>query len=285
MTKLCGKCKEIKPKSAFGKNKVGKDKLQSYCKSCKKQWYALNFDRLTIEAAAKYKNNSEEILLKRKIYRDANREKIRKQARDQYHNNKGTEKGLIRENNAKEYAHKNRDKHRTYAKERYAENRESYKLKSRIYAENNKDKNKKTSKIYVQKNKFKINLYKKIWHNNRLKKDELYYLTNRIRNCISKALRKSDFKKNSKTAEILGCTFEDFKLHIEEQFANGMNWSNHGKWHYDHIIPISSAKNEEEIIKLNHYTNFQPLWAEDNLSKGDNLNWVKCPIKYAKVII
>ena len=48
-----------------------------------------------------------------------------------------------------------------------------------------------------------------------------------------------------------------------------MNWDNAGKWHLDHIIPISSAKNEEDIIKLNHYTNFQPLWAIDNLTKGN----------------
>ena len=47
-----------------------------------------------------------------------------------------------------------------------------------------------------------------------------------------------------------------------------MSWENQGKWHLDHIIPISSAKTEEDVIRLNHYTNFQPLWAEDNFKKG-----------------
>ena len=48
-----------------------------------------------------------------------------------------------------------------------------------------------------------------------------------------------------------------------------MTFENHGEWHLDHIKPISLAKSEEEIIELNHYTNFQPLWAKDNLSKSN----------------
>ena len=50
-----------------------------------------------------------------------------------------------------------------------------------------------------------------------------------------------------------------------------MSWENAGQWHYDHIYPVSLAKDEEELIRLNHYTNFQPLWAEDNLRKGSKI--------------
>ena len=77
------------------------------------------------------------------------------------------------------------------------------------------------------------------------------------------------FRKNSKTQEILGCTLDEFINHLQSQFTEGMTLKNHGEWHLDHKIPISSAKNEKDIIRLNHYTNFQPLWAKENLRKGD----------------
>lgn len=50
-----------------------------------------------------------------------------------------------------------------------------------------------------------------------------------------------------------------------------MTFENHGEWHLDHIIPLASAINEEDIIKLNHYTNFQPLWSKENLKKGSKI--------------
>jgi hypothetical protein len=70
---------------------------------------------------------------------------------------------------------------------------------------------------------------------------------------------------------MLGCSYEDFKLHIEAQFVSGMSWENRSEWHLDHIIPVSSAINEDDLIRLNHYTNFQPLWAVDNLKKSNKL--------------
>jgi len=92
-----------------------------------------------------------------------------------------------------------------------------------------------------------------------------------FRQLISSSIKRRNWKKNSKTQQILGCSFQEFKIHIEKQFIKGMSWDNQGKWHFDHIYPISLAKNEEELIRLNHYTNFQPLWAIDNLKKGNKI--------------
>jgi hypothetical protein len=59
------------------------------------------------------------------------------------------------------------------------------------------------------------------------------------------------------------------KRYIEDKFKDGMSWENHGEWHLDHKIPISWANNEEDVFKLNHYTNFQPLWALENQTKNN----------------
>ena len=89
---------------------------------------------------------------------------------------------------------------------------------------------------------------------------------------IRDSFRYKGYKKNSKTATILGCTFEQLKTHLEGEFKDWMNWDNHGLyngelnygWDIDHIIPLATAKNEGELIKLNHYTNLQPLCSKIN---------------------
>lgn len=103
----------------------------------------------------------------------------------------------------------------------------------------------------------------------RRKVDPLYKLSESIRSLIGISIKGNGFTKRSKTFSVLGCEYIFFKDYIESKFKPGMSWENHGEWHYDHIIPVSSAKNEEEIIKLNHYTNFQPLWALENIKKSN----------------
>src|SRR5690606_1090898 len=86
--------------------------------------------------------------------------------------------------------------------------------------------------------------------------------------------------KSSKTEQILGCSFTEFKEHIESQFEDWMTWDNYGLyngeekygWDIDHITPISSAINENEVVELNHYTNLQPLCSKVNRDvKRDNI--------------
>ena len=85
---------------------------------------------------------------------------------------------------------------------------------------------------------------------------------------INNALRRVGCTKDRRTEEILGCTPEAFRRHIERQFQPDMSWALRSEWHIDHIIPMAQAKDEAEAVRLNHYTNLRPLWAKDNLRKG-----------------
>ena len=132
-------------------------------------------------------------------------------------------------------------------------------------------KSKTTREQYYEKNKIRI----KEWRKNNTKinkeKNPLFKLQCNLRSLISKSISRQGYKKNTKSQKIIGCDFIELKTYLEKQFTEGMNWDNYGRWHIDHIYPSSLAKTEEEIIKLNHYTNFQPLWAEDNIRKGNKI--------------
>jgi hypothetical protein len=105
----------------------------------------------------------------------------------------------------------------------------------------------------------------------RLLRDPLFKAKTRMRGLISQVFVKMNYTKKSKCFDILGIDWNGFKLHIESKFKEGMTWDNYGEWEYDHIIPISFAKDEEQIVKLNHYTNFQPLWKEENKLKSNKI--------------
>jgi len=101
--------------------------------------------------------------------------------------------------------------------------------------------------------------------------DSTYIIVNNIRSRLHKYLNKLKITKRNKTFDIVGCSPQELKEHLEKQFKDGMSWENRSEWHIDHIIPLSSATTEEELYKLCHYTNLQPLWAIDNIKKGGKI--------------
>ncbi len=123
-------------------------------------------------------------------------------------------------------------------------------------------------KKYRILNKDKINLSNSIRYYNNPNVKLMCCLKSSIRN----SFKNNGYTKKSKTYEILGCSFEEFKNYLESKFETWMTWDNRGLyngtfnygWDIDHIIPSSSANTEEELIKLNHYTNLQPLCSKVN---------------------
>jgi hypothetical protein len=150
-------------------------------------------------------------------------------------------------------------------------NSEEIKRKRKLYYSKNKERIIKKRKQYYLDNKDSINECKNKYSKNRKSIDPLYKLIINVRCLIRNSINENGYTKKSKTYEILGCSFEDFKIHLEQQFTEGMTWENRTLWHLDHIYPVSRAIDEEHLIRLNHYTNFQPLWAIDNIKKGNKI--------------
>ena len=149
--------------------------------------------------------------------------------------------------------------------------KEEKKLYDKAYKEANKEK----IKAYREANKEKAKAYSNIYIKQRRAKDPLFKMKDNLRSRTYKAFKNGGYNKNTKTAKTLGAPFQEVFDHLENLFTEGMSWENQGEWHVDHIIPLASANTKEELIALCHYTNLQPLWAEDNLSKGSKLNWNK----------
>ena len=182
---------------------------------------------------------------------------------------KGCRRGVCvkcRKKEAKVYYEANKEEIKAYY--------EAHKEEIKAYYEANKPKIAKKQKAYREAHKEEIKAYKK----SRRKSDPLFRLQNNYRASCWRAFQSIGQKKNNSSLKLLGLkTWQELAEHLEPQFydhpktGEKMTFDNHGLygWHIDHIIPISSAKTEEEIIKLCHYTNLKPLWAKDNLSKSN----------------
>ena len=103
--------------------------------------------------------------------------------------------------------------------------------------------------------------------------DPVFALAKRVRTRIREALRDRRLKKSQKSADIVGCGWGELRAHLESKFTKGMTWDNMNLWHVDHIIPLATAKTEAQVLALCHYSNLQPLWAVENLSKSAKLNY------------
>jgi hypothetical protein len=148
--------------------------------------------------------------------------------------------------------------------QKYRKNNPNY---SQLWRSDNPE-YKEYNKQYYIENKEYYKQYCKKYMMERRKNDPLFKLSISIRNSIKRYIKG---QKSKLTETILGCDFKGLQHYLENKFTDGMNWENYGKWHVDHIIPLASAKTEDEIYQLNHYTNLQPLWALDNQIKGKKL--------------
>lgn len=240
-TKICGKCRIEKPSSEFNKNRSMIDGLQNNCSSCRRIQYMNDSDNICKKVRDRtkhYKKNPVPTPLSR-VCRTC---KIDKSSAE-FDKCIGTKFNL------------------------------SYQCKSchKSHREKHQEKFSNWNKAYKKANRKRLTNYECRRNNQRRKTDSLFDLRCRIRSLISASLRNKGYSKNSRTHEILGCSYVDFKSHIESQFTEGMSWDNRHEWHIDHYYPVSKARDEAHLLSLNHFTNLRPMWALDNNLKGNKI--------------
>ena len=255
--KVCCKCKQQKSISEFYKNKNKKDGLRCECKKCSnwysEQYYAKNPDHYT----QKRMKNRLEIIKYASQYRSKNENKIK-----------------IKKY-SKQYKLQNQDKIKKFNKQYYLRNKNKFKQKNKQYRLKKIDKINQYNKQYRLNNKEKIIKKHNQYTYRRRQTDMNFKILLNCRARINQAL-KNNYKSN-RTTNLIMCSIDELKLHLEKQFEAGMSWNNHGigknKWHIDHVIPCSFFDMSDPVEQhmCFRWQNLQPLWQPDNLKKGDKI--------------
>jgi hypothetical protein len=229
--KICTKCQAEKPKNEFNNWKHGKDEKFHRCKKC------------CSDANKLYRQKNRDVLL----------EYNRRYSKNHYEQNKE----IVDAKNKRNYE-QNKEKWKATRKKYYEENKERL---LRLQKERLKDpaKRKRHNEVSAKRDR------------ERCKIDPNYKVKKRLRTRIWNAL--CGLYKTNKTESLLGTSIDELKTHLESKFVAGMTWENYGDWHIDHIVPCDSfdLSIEENQKKCFHYTNLQPLWAVDNIRKGNRI--------------
>lgn len=238
--KICYDCMVNKPVDRFI---LDAKKISNLCKECKAKRVLLW-----------KKNNPNKIKLIKKRYK----EKIKLENKK-----KKEEKQLLQEQKLKEInLKKELRKVELLQKQLDKEKRSEEYKKLLLYWSSDEYKQKKNERKKERRREIE---------KNKMSTDPFFAFKKKLRNNIRKAILSRNYSKNSNAAKILGASWNEIYSYFESKFQPGMTWENHGEWHIDHVIPLASAKSQEELLKLNHYTNLQPLWGNENLLKGDKL--------------
>tara|TARA_Y100000389_G_C17463392_1_gene523498 strand:+ start:3041 stop:3655 length:615 start_codon:yes stop_codon:yes gene_type:complete len=180
------------------------------------------------------------------------------------------------------YRKNNREKVNAYGRKHYQNNREKRNASSKKWQQNNREKvNASTRKSHQRPEAKKRRRarqkrpgYKKrrnARRRERYRTDPLYRIKTILRSRLRHALKGKI--KSAKTIKLLGCSYSHAQNHLEKQFLPGMTWENHGTWHVDHMMPCASfdLTDPEHQRQCCHYTNLQPMWGKENISKRDKV--------------
>lgn len=276
--KKCSRCGKEKPATIEHFNRC-KNGLQSWCKECKKEYHIEHRAEHNKKAMERYYKLHPKEEVPEGFKKCSNCKQLKPATNEYFSLNKRTKDGFAYrckecrrkveywddpksvQEKRKEYYRKNKDKVLQLTKKYKTENFDWYRRYNKEYYKRNEKRIKETSK----KNHYK-----------RIKEDVAYRLLQRCRKRLYEAIKGN--VKSKRTIELIGCSVEKLMEHLEIQFAEGMSWDNYGEWHVDHIKPcamfdFSKPEQQQECF---HYTNLQPLWAEDNIRKSAKYEETLC---------
>lgn len=251
--KVCPKCKRELPINRFNKDKSKSDGLNSRCKECEANYRKSESGKNVAKKARK------------KYYQTEKGKACQKRTTQNF---RKTEKG-------KEVYKRSNKKYRESDRgiQRKLEHRKSSAYKESQSKYLHSEKGKAARRLVYMKRVLNGKLNK--YQNDKYKRDESYRIGKLLRTRIYYAINNNC--KSDHTLNLLGCSLDELKVHLEQQFEPGMTWNNLGSgeknWQIDHIIPCAKFDFSNPIHQqiCFNYRNLQPLWAKENNKKKDNL--------------
>lgn len=245
-SRICTKCGVSKPFCEFHRDKKSVSGYKSQCKECRNSLYK-----------RRYRENLEESRARNRKYNKENKERIAEARKKWEKNNKEW---------FSEYRKNNKETIKMHQKKWRDKNKEADKARKQRWYENNKEHSKQKS--LENRRKIRANC-------------TLTRIKDVTRNLIRKSIINGGYSKGTKTERIIGCSFKDFKLYLERKFVERYGLLikdvEHCELHLDHIIPISLAKDEKRLSELNHFSNLELLFADENEIKADTIDYGRLP--------
>ena len=267
--KKCSKCNITQPLVCFYKEKCNKDGHQRYCKECSKNSNK-HFYKNKKHPPANIANKCCSSCKQTKPTADFSTSVSSKDGWQQYCKKCVSLKG-------KKWRKDNPNYSKILYERRTEEQKIRYSASSKLWRRNNPEKYKSSYTNWQKTNKQKHYEHTKKSRKKQYRNNPTLRITMALRTRLYQALK--GVGRSGCTMDLLGCDLNFFKNHISLLFVEGMSWENYGKWHLDHIKPCSSfdLSQEKQQKQCFHYTNFQPLWSEENIRKSDKLDWIRFP--------
>ena len=215
-------------------------------------YYKSNRERILADKRRYYKRNRKKILASKRLYHELNSRKICSKKRRYYRTNR---RRVLARNCSY-----------------FKNNREKVRVSRLLWRKNNPEKARAQRHLWAKNNPDKVRESTKRWLKSGSPKAENYRISNLLRRRILGAL--TGKTKAAHTLELLGCSIEQFREHLQKQFRSGMQWNNHGSvWEIDHKLPCASfdLSDPSQQRKCFHYSNMQPLFKQENREKRDKI--------------